>query len=242
MEMKKLMTAFAACMFAGLVSAQVESVNIVGYSTINVPAGSSIIAPTFTTVGGDGTELTLGMVTPSAEFDAELGTGSTVQFINADGSWGVLAEYWANYGGWFVAGTEDLINDTVVPKGGAVYVSSAADATFMCAGEIGITSFDVTVPAGSSQIGNCIPAASLTLGDITPSAEFDAELGTGSTIQFINEDGTWGVLAEYWVNYGGWFVAGTEDLINDTPVAEGQGFYVSSAADATFTFPAVADL
>jgi hypothetical protein len=31
--MKKLVTAFAACMIAGLVSAAVESANIVGYKT-----------------------------------------------------------------------------------------------------------------------------------------------------------------------------------------------------------------
>ena len=162
--MKKLVTAFAACALAGLVDAQVESVNIVGYSTINVPAGSSIIAPSFTTVCGGGTELTLGMITPSADFDAESATGGgTIQFINADGSWGVSAQYWANYGGWFVFGTEDQINDTVLPKGGAVYVYSSAAATFQCAGEIGLTSFTVTIPAGSSQLGNCIPAG-LTLG------------------------------------------------------------------------------
>ncbi len=239
--MKKLVTAFAACAMAGLAFAQVESVNIVGYSTINVPAGSSIIAPAFTTVGGGETDLTLGMITPSANFDAELGTGCTIQFINADGSWGVAAEYWANYGGWFIAGTETQINDTVIPKGGAVYVSSAAAVTFMCAGEIGLSAFAVTVPAGSSQVGNCFPG-NLTLGNITPSASFDAELGTGCTIQFINADGSWGVAAEYWANYGGWFIAGTETQINDTPLTQGLGFYVSSAADATFTFPAVADM
>ena len=126
--MKKLVTAFAACALAGLAFAQVESVNIVGYSTINVPAGSSIVAPSFTTVGGGGVDLTLGMITPSADFDAEsLTGGGTIQFINADGSWGVQAQYWANYGGWYIFGTETLINDTVLPKGGAVYVSAAAD-------------------------------------------------------------------------------------------------------------------
>jgi hypothetical protein len=206
-----------------------------------VPAGSSIIAPSFTTVCGGGTELTLGMITPSANFDAELGTGCGIQFINADGSWGVLAEYWANYGGWFVAGTDDQINDTIIPKGGAFIVQSAADATFQCAGEIGLESFTVAIPAGVSQVGNCIPAA-LTLGDITPSANFDAELGTGCGIQFINANGSWGVLAEYWANYGGWFISGTDDQINDTPLSEGQGFIVQAAADSTFTYSAIVDL
>ena len=241
--MKKLVTAFAACALAGLAFAQVESVNIVGYSTINVPAGSSIIAPSFTTVGGGETDLTLGMITPSADFDAESPTGGgTIQFINADGSWGVAAQYWANYGGWFILGTETEINDTVLPKGGAFIVQSAAAATFMCAGEIGLSAFTVNVPAGSSQLGNCIPTA-LTLGNITPSADFDAESPTGGgTIQFINADGSWGVAAQYWVNYGGWFILGTETLINDTSLTQGLGFIIQSAADATFTYPAIEDL
>jgi hypothetical protein len=50
------------------------------------------------------------------------------------------------------------------------------------------------------------------------------------------------VLAQYWANFGGWFVFNTEDQINDTPLSEGAGFYVFSNADATLTFPAVADL
>lgn len=129
--MKKLLTAFAACMIAGLVSAQVESVNVVGYQTIDVPAGSSIIAPTFTTVGGGATDFTLDMITPSAEFDAEAASGGgTIQFINPDGTWGVLAQYWGSYGGWYIAGTETLINDTPLTGGQGFIVGAAEDATF----------------------------------------------------------------------------------------------------------------
>ena len=95
-----------------------------------MPAGSSIIAPSFTTVCGDGTSLTLGMITPSEDFDAESATGGgTIQFINDDGSWGVLAQYWANFGGWFVFNTEDQINDTPLSEGAGFYVFSNADAT-----------------------------------------------------------------------------------------------------------------
>jgi len=197
MKMKKLMTVCAACLVASLATAQVESQNIVGYSTVDVPQGSSIFAPTFTTVGGGETDLTLGMITAGASFDAEAASGGgSIQFINADGTWGLLAQYWGNYGGWFDIYDND-VNDTVLPKGGAYYVYAAAASTFMCAGEIGLTSFDVTIPAGSSQLGNAIPTA-LTLGDITASASFDAQHASGGgSIQFINADGTWGLLAQY---------------------------------------------
>lgn len=239
--MKKLLTVCAACMVASLVSAQVVSQNIVGYSTVAVPQGSSIFAPTFTTVGGGETDLTLGMITASESFDAETDFENSIQFINADGTWGVQAQYWANYGGWFdVLDGDNDINDTVLPKGGAYYVYATAAATFQCAGEIGLTSFDVTIPAGSSQIGNAIPTA-LTLGDITASTSFDAETDFENSIQFINPDGTWGVQAQYWGNYGGWFdVLDGDNDINATPLTESSAFYVYATADATLTFPAIA--
>ena len=50
--MKKLVTAFAACALAGLVDAQVESVNIVGYNTVTIDKQWTIIAANFEAVGG----------------------------------------------------------------------------------------------------------------------------------------------------------------------------------------------
>jgi len=51
--MKKLVTAFAACALAGLAFAQVESVNIVGYTTTPISSAAWYqIAPTFIPVGG----------------------------------------------------------------------------------------------------------------------------------------------------------------------------------------------
>ena len=51
--MKKLVTAFAACALAGLAFAQVESVNIVGYSTITLKQGFNMLACNFDGVGED---------------------------------------------------------------------------------------------------------------------------------------------------------------------------------------------
>ena len=51
--MKKLVTAFAACALAGLVNAQVESVNIVGYQTMStLPNDYTMIGVNFGAVGG----------------------------------------------------------------------------------------------------------------------------------------------------------------------------------------------
>ena len=50
--MKKLVTAFAACMLAGLVSAQVESQNVVGYQSMSLVAGVNMIGVNWQAVGG----------------------------------------------------------------------------------------------------------------------------------------------------------------------------------------------
>jgi len=50
--MKKLVTAFAACALAGLVNAQVESINIVGYQTVTLKQGFNMLACNFDGVGG----------------------------------------------------------------------------------------------------------------------------------------------------------------------------------------------
>jgi len=56
--MKKLMTAFAVCVFAGLGSAQIESQNIVGYTTVIPTAGKQIITGAmFNQVGGAALDL-----------------------------------------------------------------------------------------------------------------------------------------------------------------------------------------
>lgn len=55
--MKKLVTAFAACMIAGLVSAQVSSQNVVGYNTVLLKVGVNAVAPSFDQVSGGSMDL-----------------------------------------------------------------------------------------------------------------------------------------------------------------------------------------
>ena len=50
--MKKLMTAFAVCVFAGLGSAQIESQNIVGYNSVTIEKKWTIMAVNFENVSG----------------------------------------------------------------------------------------------------------------------------------------------------------------------------------------------
>jgi len=61
--MKKLVTAFAACALAGLAFAQVESVNIVGYSTVTLKQGFNMLACNFDGVG-EAAGMTLDQLVP----------------------------------------------------------------------------------------------------------------------------------------------------------------------------------
>jgi len=63
--MKKLLTACAACVLAGMVSAQVESVNIVGYQTVTASGQYFSSGPTFVTVGSATADWNLGDIAVS---------------------------------------------------------------------------------------------------------------------------------------------------------------------------------
>ena len=141
--MKKLLTAFAACMMAGWVSAQVESQNIVGYqtSTIN-PTGSltinggklNMLGLNWQTVGGGaypiqsffGGDAVAAGLTANGSFGAAdqlqvwTGTGYTTYFLSANASYPTLNNVWIKFGE-FVATT-----DTLTPGTGFWLLSRAA--------------------------------------------------------------------------------------------------------------------
>ena len=67
--MKKLVTAFAACALAGLVDAQVESVNIVGYQTVPLAQnGYTFTCSTFAPIGMTDGTMTLGDIAANENF------------------------------------------------------------------------------------------------------------------------------------------------------------------------------
>lgn len=239
--MKKLMTAFALC--AAVSAMAVDSANIVGYQTVAVPMGTTLWTPTFVTVGGDGTQLTLGEIIPNSAFYADNSKGDLIQFLNPTGSGTVslMADYWDGLG-WFEFGTENSLDATVLPKGQSFIVSAKAvgGATFTFKGELKQAGFSVVVPQGVTLIGNSIPK-SLTFADIVPSASFYADNSKGDLIQFLasNGSGTVTLMADYWSGLG-WYEFGTENSLDATSVPAGDSFVVSAKAvgGATFTFPA----
>ena len=241
MDMKKLVTVFALC--AAMSAMAVESQNIVGYQTVTIPRGTTLWTQTFVTVGGDGTQVTLGDIVPSAAFYADNGRGDMIQFLNANGAGNITlrAEYWDGFG-WYDFATGDNLNAMAVPKGQSFIVSAKAigGATFTFKGELSATAFSLSVPKGVSVIGNSLPK-NLTYADIVPSAAFYADNGRGDMIQFLNASGAGNVTlkAEYWDGFG-WYDFNTAAELNATAIPAGASFVVSAKAigGATFTFPA----
>ena len=240
MDMKKLVTVFALC--AAMSAMAVESQNIVGYQTVTIPRGTTLWAQTFVAVGGDGTQVTLGDIIPSAAFYADNGRGDMIQFLNPNGAGNIIlkADYWDGLG-WYEFGTENSLNARVLPKGQSFIVSAKAigGATFTFKGEVSAPSFSLTVPKGVTFVGNSIPK-SLTFADIVPSASFYADNGRGDMIQFLNPNGSGSVIlkADYWDGLG-WFQFGTENSLDANIIPAGASFVVSAKAigGATFTFP-----
>jgi len=146
--MKKLMTAFAACLMAGFVSAEVSSQNIVGYKTEEFPLfrGQPM---QFQKVGGGVTLITdiLDMSTVSP-FDDVL----EIYDINLG-----FVDYMWNGDSWFNTLTDEEIDIEVIPGNAFLVLASG---TWLFAGEVAsITTCDHPIEPGNfTFVGSAFPA------------------------------------------------------------------------------------
>lgn len=225
--MKKLMTAFAACMIAGLVSAAVESQNIVGYTTVVGANGATMYTPMFTAVGGGA--ITLGDI--KGDF---VEYTDTLQILD-ENLVTVSLYYWVDLGSGPVWTSDFATDDSSVevPFGNSVVISSAA-AGIVNAGEVKLTATQVVCGVGATTLGNPVPVE-ITLGDM----DFTGLVEYTDTLQILDENLVT-VALYYWVDLGSGAVW-TSDFATDdssTPLAVGAGFVLSSQDGCTVTFPA----
>jgi len=238
--MKKLVTAFAACALAGLVNAQVESVNIVGYQTLSLPTGYKMTTSTFVPVGSAGTDLRLGDIVPNGSFDYF--AGDNVQFfaINGDGTVSSTVSYMANYGWFDFNNPSVMVDDMTIPAGTGMFVyTSGTGVEFLVSGEVKVDSFALLPSAGYTVVGNSTPVA-ITLSDIVPNAQFD--YFSGDNIQFFNPDGsgTVSITASYMTGYGWFDFNNPSVMLDDTVLNPGDScFAYVSNAGVSFTFPGI---
>ena len=205
-------------------------------------------APTFKAVGGSGYDLT------KIAVEGADGTGDVcAQTISAAGEWDGEYYFLTMDGmgvddGWYkdVLGGEAVEEDEVVlPAGGALFVDSQNnDLTLKVAGEVPSGDLDLDVPAGSSQVGNALPADV----DLTAITVTGAD-GTGDVCaQSISAAGEWDGEYYYLTIDGmgvddGWYkdVLGGEAVeVGDVVLAPGEALFIDSQNnDLVFTLPAV---
>ena len=132
--MKKMLAVCAACMVAGLASADVTSDNVVGFTTTTTVENFNWVAPTFNTIGADTIsikDLTIsdggqGMVGWGTEILQTLDDGGAVadEYYYYDPSMDVTGTqtgyYWAD-----AAGT--AVSATLAPGAGRLLYTAAAD-------------------------------------------------------------------------------------------------------------------
>ena len=230
MKMKKLMIAAAAALWATVGYSDIESANIVGYTTKVAEAGKFIIlGAQFELVAG-GTEVN-GLISgvDAVAFDntgAFKKTAAQVQIPNALGAYTTL--YYLE-DGWFDDCSEEgdykpgwcdgdgNIADTELTPGVAIWAKSVADSSINVAGAVpGSDSAQISCPEIFALRANTFPSSiivnseKMTSQDIVPVAFDDkgAFKKTAPQLQIPNALGAYTTL--YYLE-DGWFDDGSEE-------------------------------
>jgi hypothetical protein len=231
--MKKLVTAFALC--AAISAMAVESENVVGYQTVSCPAGFTVFAPTFLTVGG--TPFTFKDITGSMEWFDNLQFFDSTGDVNFTAYWQTVDTAPGGIAGWYDGSDQPLAN-TEIPAGQAFFISLANAGTVTVKGQVNASPVTVTSAAGFTVTGNCMPK-NVKYGDlvVTGIEWFD-------NIQFFDATGDVNFTA-YWQTVdtapggiAGWYDGSDQPLAN-TFIPAGQGFFLATAnAGVTVQIPA----
>jgi len=250
--MKKSLTAFAACVLAGAVFAQVESKNIVGYQTIPLTQnGYTFTCATLAPIGMVGGTMLLGDIKANANFAL---FEDSIQIFNAAGARVLTATYVSREildenelfeveDGWYDLDDVDLegptYNDTELAYGTSLTVFTGyADAGLLYVGEVIQQDVSVTLAQNAyTFLGNASPV-NLTLGDIKANENFAL---FEDSIQIFNAAGARVLTATYvsreildenelFEVEDGWYDLDDVDLegptYNDTAIIAGQGMTV----------------
>lgn len=170
--MKKLMTACAACMIAGLVSAEVSSQNIVGYNTSPITPGFNMVSVNFDSVTNSSAGIDLSVVFPPTTANL---VGATTEAGGADAIlvWDNTAKSYATYFLYYTTKTTTLSTlnwtwrvgqstpaNVQLKSGDTVWFNKkgANAAEFAIAGQVPtLSSKNRTLTQGFNMIGNLYP-------------------------------------------------------------------------------------
>jgi len=231
--MKKLVTAFAACMMAGVLSASVESQNIVGYQTLAPQDGIIPVGVAFRNMAE-----TNFVVDSDQLFSYTCSDGDVVLVLNTVDL--EFDTYYINGGSWFFIsnqGGDDVpVVSFTIPYGGTVYLATAAESVTI-AGEVATGTSEVVFdpaenPDNLWSLVNPLPIDT-TLADLDFAVDGDVVLLL-NTVDLAFDT--------YYINGGQWYFisnqGGDDQLVEDTTVVlpAGVGGYFVSNGEGSRTW------
>jgi hypothetical protein len=258
--MKKLMTAFAACALAGLVNAQVESVNVVGYITKTLTEKNNMVGLNFGKVG-DGAAIPIVDLIPKNQPGLNAGAdvitgdnisvlqGSTyVTYFLCNGNIGKGGAYVAEADGWMRLGGSAVTTDTI-PVGGAFWfisqsASAASPVELTLAGQVATdATITKSIQPGLNMIANSY-AADIAFANSDTGlcvGTKGADVATGDNISVLASgvyttyyfcNGNVGKGGTYVPEADGWMKLGGSAVTTDVIPAGASAWYINRAATA----------
>lgn len=254
--MKKLMTAFAACFFAGLVTADpVTSQNIVGYQTLTAPGQFFSSGSTFVSVGSATGEWTLGDVTaagmvPGDDIIQFLDPATAITELSAtyiDEATSIALVGDTSAMGWWDLSFENMLNDQIFSAGtGFLCNFASAGVSLTFSGEVldGATVVDLS-GLQFPMISNFTPV-DLTLGDLVATGMVPGD----DIVQFLSTETAVTEVSATYIDEAtsialvgdnsamGWWDLSFENSLNAQPFPAGSAVLGNFAsASVTITFP-----
>jgi len=203
--------AIAASAVTAMAQSSVYSLNIVGYATVNVPSGYSLLANPLSGGATNGANEVMPII------DGEL-------ILTWNGSKFNQTGYDSGFGGWVGAdGTTASQPPTLPPGQGFFFFNPGAATNVTFVGQVvpGPSSTNtLTLPSGYSLVGSPLPATVTTITN-TP-----VSLPVIDGMLILTWDGAKYTQTGYDSGFGGWVQADGTTAGVAPPYAIGQGFFL----------------
>ena len=237
--MKKIMIAASAALCAAVGFGEIESANIVGYTTTTARQGYTLFVPAFDDIGSEG--LDIQKIKPNTE-----SRGVNIQTFASDADTDVMYYYvpdgkHANGAGWYTranGAATSYASKTFAKGEGFMAYFPSENMTFNVSGEVSLgTKTLENVRSGYTLMGNFRPV-SYSIQKIVPATE-----ARGVNLQTFATDADTDAMY-YYVPDGkagaGWYTRanGAATSYADKDFAAGEGFMIYLPSSMNLTFQA----
>jgi hypothetical protein len=208
--------AIAASAISAMAQANVYSLNIVGYATVQLPSGYSLLANPLSAGSTNGAN-EIGLQIPSEQILTWNGAGFT------------YTSYDPSFGGWIDANFNPSQPPSLPPGKGFFF--------FNPAGATNITFVGQVVPNPASTATNALPSGYSLIGSQLPANVADISAAPVSlpliaSMQVLTWNGSGYVYSSYDPSFGGWIDANFQPKTAPS-YSIGQGFFFFNPGAAT---------